>query len=126
MILADERGIALLEVLIAGVILSVVTLGLALMFSLGQSSVVAEGGERIALYLAQKRMEELRTMGLASAASEPEQGIPGFPGFLGRTTVTAGNDLDGSGNVPRVIKVSVRSTVRQAGPVTVTAVYFRH
>jgi len=45
MILADERGIALLEVLIAGVILSVVTLGLALMFSLGQSSVVAEGGE---------------------------------------------------------------------------------
>ncbi|TMF31927.1 MAG: hypothetical protein E6I30_11315, partial [Chloroflexi bacterium] len=77
MILADERGIALLEVLIAGVILSVVTLGLALMFSLGQSSVVAEGGERIALYLAQKRMEELRTMGLASAASEPEQGIPG-------------------------------------------------
>ena len=126
MILADERGIALLEVLIAGVILSVVTLGLALMFSLGQSSVVAEGGERIALYLAQKRMEELRTMGLASAASEPEQGIPGFPGFLGRTTVTAGNDLDGSGNVPRVIKVSVRSTVRQAGPVTVTAVHFRH
>src|SRR3989442_3954852 len=96
MILASERGIALLEVLIAGVILSVVTLGLALMFSLGQSSVDAEGGERIALYLAQKRMEELRTMGLASAASEPERGVPGFPPecpdivpcqFLRRTTI---------------------------------------
>src|SRR3989441_12225308 len=115
MILASERGIALLEVLIAGVILSVVTLGLALMFSLGQSSVVAEGGERIALYLAQKRMEELRTMGLASAASEPEQGIPGFPGFLSRTTVMAGTPPGRGGKVPPRVQGAARSAGPPAG-----------
>ncbi len=124
--LANERGIAFLEVLAAGVTLSIALIGLALMFSLGMSWVSAEGGERIALFLAQQRVEELRTMGLAGAIAEPERDIPGFPGFLRRTTITGGTDLDGSGNVPRLITVSVRSIIRQAGPVTLTAVYFRH
>ena len=65
--LANERGIAFLEVLAAGVTLSIALIGLALMFSLGMSWVSAEGGERIALFLAQRRIEELRTMGLAGA-----------------------------------------------------------
>ena len=122
----DERGIALLEVVIAGVILSVAMIGLALMFSLGMSFITAEGGERIAVFLAQQRMEELRAIGLARAFAEAERDIPGFPGFRRTTTIVGGTDLDGSGEVPRVITVSVRSTIRQAGPVTVTAVYNRH
>src|SRR2546426_3889776 len=77
--LGDERGIALLEVLTAGVVLSIAMIGLALMFSLGASFVTAEGGERIALYLAQQRMEELRAIGLARATAETEREIPGFP-----------------------------------------------
>jgi len=133
--LDDERGIALLEVLTASVVLSIAMLGLALMFSLGASFVAAEGGERIALYLAQQRMEELRAIGLARATAEPEREIPGFPPgcpatatcqFLRRTTIVGGTDPDGSGDVPRVITVSVRSLIRQAGPITVTAVYIKH
>lgn len=122
----DERGIALLEVVTAGLILSVAAIGLALMFSLGMSFITAEGGERVAIFLAQQRMEELRAIGLARAFAEAERDIPGFPGFRRTTTIVGGTDLDGSGEVPRVITVSVRSTIRQAGPVTVTAVYNRH
>ena len=124
--LGDERGIALLEVLTAGVALSIAMIGLALMFSLGMSFITAEGGERVAVFLAQQRIEELRAIGLARAIAEPERDIPGFPGFRRTTTIVGGTDLDGSGQVPRVITVSVRSTIRQAGPVTVTAVSIRH
>ena len=124
--LGDSRGIALLEVLVTGVILTIATIGLALLFSFGASSVAAEGGERIALYLAQQRMEELRAIGLARATTETERDVPGFPGFVRSTTIAGGTDQDGNGDVPRVITVSVRSLVRQAGPITVTAVYLRH
>src|SRR5437867_4782086 len=84
--LGDERGIALLEVLTAGVALSIAMIGLALMFSLGASFVAAEGGERIALYLAQQRMEELRAIGLARATAETERAVPGFPPGCPATT----------------------------------------
>jgi len=110
--LGDERGIAML--------------GLALLFSMGSSYVAAEGGERVALFLAQQRLEELRAVGLARAVAEAERPVPGVPGFLRSTTITVGPDLDGSGDVPRIITVSVRSLVRQAGPINVTASYFKH
>jgi Tfp pilus assembly protein PilV len=116
----------LLEVLTAGVVLSIAIIGLALMFSFGTSYVTAEGGERIAIFLAQQRMEELRAIGLARAIAEPERDVPGFPGFLRTTTIVGGADPDGSGDVPRLITVSVKSVIRQAGPLTVTAAYIRH
>ena len=133
--LGDEDGIALLEVLTASVVLSIAMLGLALLFSMGSSYVAAEGGERVALFLAQQRMEELRAIGLARATAETERAVPGFPPgcpdttpcqFLRSTTIVGGTDPDGSGDVPRVITVSVRSLVRQAGPIAVTAVYIKH
>ena len=124
--LGDERGIALLEVLTAGVVLSIAMIGLALLFSMGSSYVAAEGGERVALFLAQQRLEELRAIGLARAVTEAEGPVPGFPGFLRSTTIAAGTDLDGGGDVPRTITVSVRSLVRQAGPISVTASYVKH
>jgi Tfp pilus assembly protein PilV len=124
--LGGQRGIALLEILVSGVILSIAIIGLALMFSFGASYIAAEGGERIAVFLAQQRMEELRAIGLARATAEAERAVPGFTGFLRTTTIVGGVDADGSGEVPRLITVSVRSTIRQAGPVTVTAVYIRH
>ena len=124
--LGDERGIALLEVLTASVVVLIAMIGLALMFSMGSSYVRAEGGERVALFLAQQRLEELRAIGLARAVTEAERTVPGFPGFVRSTTIAAGIDLDGSGDVPRIITVSVRSLIRQAGPVSVTAVYLKH
>jgi len=124
--LGDERGTALLEVLTASVIVLIAMIGLALMFSMGSSYVAAEGGERVALFLAQQRLEELRAVGFARAVAEAERPVPGFPGFLRSTTITVGTDLDGSGDVPRIITVSVRSLVRQAGPITVTASRVKH
>src|SRR2546428_2761239 len=124
--LGDDRGIALLEVLTTSVVLSIAMIGLALMFSMGSSYVRAEGGERVALFLAQQRLEELRAIGLARAVTEAERAVPGFPGFVRSTTIAGGTDLDGSGDVPRIITVSVRSLIRQAGPVSVTAVYVKH
>ena len=124
--LGDERGIALLEALMASVVVLIAIIGLALMFSMGSSYVRAEGGERVALFLAQQRLEELRAIGLARAVTEAERAVPGFTGFVRSTTIAAGTDSDGSGDVPRIITVSVRSLVRQAGPVSVTAVYVKH
>jgi hypothetical protein len=121
-----EYGIALLEVLTTSVIVLIAMIGLALMFSMGSSFVAAEGGERVALFLAQQRMEELRAIGLARAVTEAEGPVPGFPGFLRSTTIAAGTDLDGAGDVPRTITVSVRSLIRQAGPISVTASYVKH
>ena len=121
-----ERGVALLEVLTTSVILLIAMVGLALMLSMGSSFVRAEGGERVALFLAQQRREELRAIGRARATAELERPVPGFPGFVRTTTITGGTDLDGSGDIPRVIRVTVRSLVRQAGPITVTAVYAKH
>jgi hypothetical protein len=123
---ASQCGVALLEVLTASVIVMIAMIGLALMFSMGSSYVAAEGGERVALFLAQQRLEELRAIGLARAVTEAEGPIPGFPGFLRSTTIAAGTDLDGAGDVPRTITVSVRSLVRQAGPISVTASYVKH
>jgi hypothetical protein len=124
--LGDSRGIALLEVLTTSVIVLIAMIGLVLLFSMGSSYVAAEGGERVALFLAQQRMEELRAIGLARAVTEAEGPVPGFPGFLRSTTIAAGTDLDGGGDIPRIITVSVRSLVRQAGPISVTAVYVKH
>jgi hypothetical protein len=121
-----ECGVALLEVLTTSVIVLIAMIGLALMFSMGSSYVAAEGGERVALFLAQQRLEELRAIGLARAVTETEGPVPGFPGFLRSTTIAAGTDLDGAGDVPRTITVSVRSLVRQAGPISVTASYVKH
>jgi len=61
---SSSRGIALLEVLIAGAILAIAVVGLSLMLSSGQSLVMAEGDERVALYLAQQKIEKLRGLGL--------------------------------------------------------------
>jgi len=57
--LRGERGVAIIEVLTAAVILAIAVIGLAVMFSWGQSFVVAQGDDRVALYLAQQRIESL-------------------------------------------------------------------
>lgn len=124
--LRGEHGMALLEVMMASVIVVTTMIGLALLFSYGASYVAAEGGERISLFLAQQRLEELRAMGLGRATAETDRPISGFPGFVRTTTIVGGTDLDGSGINPRVITVSVRSLIRQAGPISVSTVYARH
>ena len=60
-----EAGIALLEVLVTGVVLSIAVVGVALMFSLGNAWVVAGGDERVALNLARQKIEQLRSLTFA-------------------------------------------------------------
>jgi len=124
--LRSERGLALLEVLISGSIIAISVIGLALMFSYGQSFIRAEGDERVALFLAQKRLEDMRSIGLAQAIEETNATIPGFPNFRRTTTVTGGADLEGSGLTPRIVTVSVRSITREAGTISLIAVVFPH
>ena len=59
-------GFAILEVLIAAVVLSITAVGMALMFSTGQAYVLGEGDTRVALYLAQEQLEQFRAAGWAS------------------------------------------------------------
>ena len=62
LLLNGQRGVALLEVLIAGVILGIAVIGLASMFSVGQTFIVSEGDERAAIFLAQQKIETLRRL----------------------------------------------------------------
>ena len=65
--LRGERGVAIIDVLTAAVILAIAVIGLAVMFSWGQSFVVAQGDDRVALYLAQQKIESLRASGYSAA-----------------------------------------------------------
>lgn len=53
-------GVAIIEVLIAAIVLGVATIGIALMFSHGGSFITAEGDDRVAIYLARQKIEDLR------------------------------------------------------------------
>jgi len=64
--LRGECGVAIIEALVAGVVLAISAIGLAVLFSWGQSFVVAQGDNRVALYLAQQRIESLRASGYAA------------------------------------------------------------
>src|SRR5262245_51634741 len=54
----SERGFAILEVLIAAVVLGIALVGLALMYANGHGLVVGQGDERVALQLAQQKIEQ--------------------------------------------------------------------
>jgi Tfp pilus assembly protein PilV len=60
---AGQHGMALLEVVVAALILAVAVLGLALMLSQGQAVTVAQGDTRVALHLAQQKVEKLTGLG---------------------------------------------------------------
>ncbi len=86
--MAGEQGAALLEVLIAGVFLGLAVVGIALMFSEGQSYVVAEGDDRVAIALAQEKLEAVRALGFScipiggpGTAGVPMPALPNCPGF---------------------------------------------
>src|SRR6266511_1546051 len=56
----DASGITLIEVLIASLIVGIGAIGLALMFAHGQAFIAGEGDNRVAVYLAQQKIEEVR------------------------------------------------------------------
>lgn len=114
-VLGNQRGVAIIEVLIAGVVLAIAIIGLALMFSSGETYVVAEGDERVAIYLAQQKIEELRSKGWGSVpiGTVGESAVSGFPRYSRTTVVKCVNpndpslDVNPCGSPRTAIKISV-------------------
>ncbi len=88
--LRGDTGVIMLEVLTAGVILAIAVIGLAVMFSWGQAFVVAQGDDRVALYLAQQRIESLRASGY-TAVEALNSNCGGTPEADENLTAGAGN-----------------------------------
>jgi type II secretory pathway pseudopilin PulG len=65
--LTGDQGISIIEVLIAGAILAIMVSGLAILLSRGQEFVVGQGDTRVALHLAQQKLEKLGGLGFSAA-----------------------------------------------------------
>ena len=59
-----QRGFALLEVLIAGIVVGITILGVSLMLVRAPAFTVSEGTNQVELYLAEQKLERLRAVGL--------------------------------------------------------------
>ncbi len=92
---APQGGILMLEVLVAAVIVAIAAIGLSLMYSTGQALVQAQGLNRVAVQLAQQRIEQIRAGGFGPQTLPDLREEPSFisvPNNLGyeRTTVITG------------------------------------
>jgi type II secretory pathway pseudopilin PulG len=63
---AHHSGFALLEVLIAGAVLAIAAIGLALLFSSAKSAAISQDDYRAATFLAEQKLEQIRANGFAS------------------------------------------------------------
>lgn len=93
MVRSDERGVTLLELMIALLLLAVALIGLAASFPLGMYGVTLGGFQTTATLLAQQAIEQARagtyggipslaTGGCdASAGTGTYAAVPGYPGF---------------------------------------------
>ena len=138
--LRGERGVAIIEALVAGVVLAIAAIGLAVLFSWGQSFVVAQGDNRVALYLAQQRIESLRASGYGAAevlksncggtSPAPDEtltaGMGNSQSFTRQTAVEYVNDDDFTdlkcGTDSIRITVTVTPNMLQGEPVTLQTV----
>ncbi len=133
--LRNQRGVVIVEVLVAGVVLGIAIVGLAVMFSWGQAFVVAQGDDRVALYLAQQKIESLRASSYSAAEAlnsncggTPEAnenltaGVGNSQSFIRQTAVELVSDDDlttpecGTNTIH--ITVTVTANIPQADPVT--------
>ena len=71
------EGVTLLEVLITALVLGLAAVGLALMYSMGNTFVVAKGDNRVALGLAQQKIEQVKALALPGTIDCIPLGGPG-------------------------------------------------
>ncbi len=62
-----QRGFTLIEALIAAFVVGTAAVAVAMMFGTAQNFVHAEGDNRVAFYVAQQRMEQIRSTGFGSS-----------------------------------------------------------
>jgi prepilin-type N-terminal cleavage/methylation domain-containing protein len=63
-----QRGFTLVEALIAAFVVGTAAVAVAMMFGTAQNFVHAEGDNRVAFYVAQQRMEQIRSTGFGSTS----------------------------------------------------------
>lgn len=88
--LASEKGVALMEMVMASLVLGIAVVGVSLMFSSARSFVVAQGTTRVTAYLAQDKLEQLLGLGFAALPSSGGS-CPGTTCY-NETNLTAGED----------------------------------
>ena len=132
---------AILEILMASIVLAVAIVGIALMFSEGQSYAVADGDDRVALALAQHKLEDVRSLGFfcipAPVASSASDAIVALDATLnaGCPDTTATQDIRrfnepasrialSFGTTPATPTASIRYTSRVTTITCVDAVTF--
>ena len=125
--LGDCRGVSIIEVLIAALLLGIASAGVAVMFGTGQAFIVGEGDNRIAAALARQAVEQVRASGFGDplVAADPRQELtftavpyagihPGYERTIVITSVCANNYLPAcSPPTPieaKLITVTVRAT----------------
>jgi prepilin-type N-terminal cleavage/methylation domain-containing protein len=74
-----QQGFTLLEILLAAVIAGIAIMGLTLMLSRGLEHVVAQGDDRVALYLARQKIEKLTGAGFAGLLTGDKVNDAGCP-----------------------------------------------
>ena len=92
-LLADRSGITLIESLIACLVVGVAAVGLATMFARGQTSISGEGDNRVAVYLAQQKIERARAICQAHVKRDAAGAVINSDCANFLTAATAGPDL---------------------------------
>jgi len=99
---AGDRGFTIIEALIAAMFVGIAVIGTGMMYGTAAKFVRAEGDNRVAFYVAQQRMEQIRSTGFgASSLPDVRQettagGVQinndsdanAVPGFLRQTLIT--------------------------------------
>jgi Flp pilus assembly pilin Flp len=123
---ADQRGVAMVELVVAMVLMAVALLGLAAAFPYALYGVVVSGFQTTATFLAQEAIERARAADYASLARlsfdgssgalPPDCGsggslrpVPAFAGFFRCVAVRTGT--------PSVTTTTITAVVEFAGPV---------
>lgn len=77
---------SIVEVLVSAMIVGIAAIGVAVMFGTGQAYINSEGDTRVALFLAQQRIEQIRASGYASLVTSPPSSTPeAVPNHAGYT-----------------------------------------
>jgi hypothetical protein len=104
---------AILEALIASVVLALAVVGLALMFSEGQSYAVADGDDRIALALAQEKLEHVKSLGFKCIPVQATVATANTP-----VAAVPGSGCPGDSPVPDTVDAQAARTYNETPPTT--------
>jgi Tfp pilus assembly protein PilV len=133
-LLRDTRGVSIIEVLIAALLLGIATAGVTLMFGTGQAFIVGEGDNRVALALARQAVEQVRASGFGpTTGADPREELtfnstaygtthPGYERTITIASVCANNFLPACSPPTPIEAKLITVTVRATGGVQGTDV----